>query len=214
MLNKVFAINDVRPIKEGMTISRPTLLSKDIPITWFSLAKDTSISAETYSFPIIYLGNYNKGTFTLNGKNVVIKENELLLVDKDTLCGCFTNEGMIYTEIILKEDFVLNSIVKAGNCLNLKDLIAYEEGSIANLDVAHTDNMKFVLMAFDKGTGLTPHKAPGNALLTCLEGEAIIGYEGKEYKIKEGESFRFDKFGEHSVTPLTKFKMSLLLVIE
>ena len=30
----------------------------------------------------------------------------------------------------------------------MKDLISYEEGSIANLDLAHTDNMKFVLMAF------------------------------------------------------------------
>ena len=39
----------------------------------------------------------------------------------------------------------------------MKDLISYEEGSIANLDLAHTDNMKFVLMAFDEGTGLTPH---------------------------------------------------------
>ncbi len=214
MLNSIFKISDARPIKEGMTISRPTLLSESLPITWFSLARDTSISAETYSYPIIYLLNEGNGTFTLDGKDVDVDKYNLLLVNKDTLCGCYTNSGMIYTEIILKEDFVLNSIIKAGNCLNLKDLISYEEGSIANLDVVHTDNMKFVLMAFDEGTGLTPHKAPGNALLTCLEGEAIIGYEGKEYKIKEGESFRFDKNGEHSVTPLSKFKMSLLLVIE
>ena len=51
----------------------------------------------------------------------------------------------------------------------LKELISYEEGSIANLDIAHADNMKFVLMAFDEGTGLTPHRAPGNAILTALE---------------------------------------------
>ena len=42
--------------------------------------------------------------------------------------------------------------------MKLKDLISYEEGSISNLDVASTDTMKFVLMAFDKGTGLTPHR--------------------------------------------------------
>ena len=64
----------------------------------------------------------------------------------------------------------------------MKDLISYEEGSIANLDLAHTDNMKFVLMAFDEGTGLTPHRAPGNAILTALEGKAIIGYEGQDYE--------------------------------
>ena len=85
---------------------------------------------------------------------------------------------------------------------------------IANLDIAHADNMKFVLMAFDEGTGLTPHRAPGNAILTALEGKAIIGYEGKDYELNAGESFRFDKNGLHSVTAQGKFKMSLLLVIE
>ena len=87
-------------------------------------------------------------------------------------------------------------------------------GSIANLDLAHTDNMKFVLMAFDEGTGLTPHRAPGNAILTALEGKAIIGYEGQDYELTAGQSFRFDKNGLHSVTAQGKFKMSLLLVLE
>lgn len=54
----------------------------------------------------------------------------------------------------------MNSLIKAGHPTDLKDLISYEEGSIANLDVVHADNMKFVLMAFDEGTGLTPHRAP------------------------------------------------------
>ena len=74
----------------------------------------------------------------------------------------------------------------------MKDLISYEEGSIANLDLAHTDNMKFELMAFDEGTGLTPHRAPGNAILTALVGKAIIGYEGQDYELTAGQSCRFD----------------------
>lgn len=123
--------------------------------------------------------------------------------------------ALIYTEIILKkENLTMNSILKAGAATELKDLISYEEGSIANLDLAHTDNMKFVLMAFDEGTGLTPHRAPGNAILTALEGKAIIGYEGQDYELTAGQSFRFDQNGLHSVTAQGKFKMSLLLVLE
>ena len=87
-------------------------------------------------------------------------------------------------------------------------------GQHRNLDLAHTDNMKFVLMAFDEGTGLTPHRAPGNAILTALEGKAIIGYEGQDYELTAGQSFRFDKNGLHSVTAQGRFKMSLLLVLE
>ena len=67
------------------------------------------------------------------------------------LCGCLTDSGMIYTEIILKkENFTMNNILKAGQPTELTDLISYEEGSIANLDLVHADNMKFVLMAFDE----------------------------------------------------------------
>lgn len=122
---------------------------------------------------------------------------------------------MIYTEIILKkENTILNNIIKAGQPTALKDLISYEEGSIANVDLVHADNMKFVLMAFDAGTSLPPHRAPGNAILTALEGKAIIDYEGQDYELNAGESFRFDKNGLHSVTPQGKFKMSLLLVTE
>ena len=138
-----------------------------------------------------------------------------LAVPPKMLCGCLTDSGMIYTEIILKkENFTMNNILKAGQPTELKDLISYEDGSIANLDLVHADNMKFVLMAFDEGTGLTPHRAPGNAILTALEGKAIIGYEGQDYELTAGQSFRFDKNGLHSVTAQGKFKMSLLLVIE
>ena len=66
----------------------------------------------------------------------------------------------------------------------------------------------------DEGTGLTPHRAPGNAIVFALEGKATIGYEGKDYELKEGECFRFEKNGLHSVTANGKFKMALLLVLE
>ena len=101
-----------------------------------------------------------------------------------------------------------------GEALKLANLIAYEEGSITNMDVVHNDKMKFVLMAFDKGTGLSAHRAPGNAIITALEGKAIIGYEGKDHPLSAGESFRFDKNGLHSVTADGQFKMALLLVLE
>lgn len=54
--------------------------------------------------------------------------------------------------------------------------------------------------------------APGEALVTALDGEAVIGYEGKEYSIHAGENFKFDKDGRHYVKAAKKFKMALLLV--
>ncbi len=215
--NVPFTIADKRPIRAGMTISRPAGLGEEVPVTWFSMGAGTSITPESYDCTTLYLGAEGEGNFLLgpDGQPVPMHPGEFLMVAPRTLCGTETETGLIYTEIILKkENYTMNNLIKAGQPTELKDLISYEEGSIANLDIVHADNMKFVLMAFDEGTGLTPHRAPGNAILTALEGKAIIGYEGQDYELKAGESFRFDKEGLHSVTPQGRFKMSLLLVIE
>lgn len=50
--------------------------------------------------------------------------------------------------------------------------------------------------------------------MTALDGKATIGYEGHDYELTAGQSFRFEKNGLHSVTANEKFKMSLLLVLE
>ena len=98
--------------------------------------------------------------------------------------------------------------------MELKELLPYEEGSIVNLDIVRNKSLKYVLMAFDEGTGLDPHRAPGEALLTALEGEALVDYEGEAVHIRAGESIRFAKNGLHSVKAISRFKMSLLLVLE
>ena len=90
----------------------------------------------------------------------------------------------------------------------------YADGKIVNMDLAHNDKVKFVVMSFDAGTGLSEHAAPGEALVMALDGEAVIGYEGQEQVIHTGETFKFDKFGKHSVSATKQFKMALLLVLE
>ena len=132
------------------------------------------------------MGSENPVTYFALGKG------DLLVIPGGTLCGVQSDTGAIYTEIIIKQEATMNNIVKAGEVMKLKDLISYEEGSISNLDVASTDTMKFVLMAFDKGTGLTPHRAPGNAIIFALDGKATINYEGEDHVISAGENFRFE----------------------
>ena len=47
-MNTVLTLPQLRPIKDEMTISRDLHLSNKVPVTLFSLGKDTSISQETY----------------------------------------------------------------------------------------------------------------------------------------------------------------------
>ncbi len=215
-MNRVFTIEELRPIKDGMTISRDAKMGSENRVTFFSLGKDTNISQECYDSTAVYIGAKGNVTFLLGGdaKKESLAEGVFVIVPGGTLCGMETETGTVYTEIIIKKENTMNSIIKSGEVMKLKDLISYEEGSIANLDVVSNDTMKFVLMAFDEGTGLTPHRAPGNAIIFALERNATIGYEGKDYKLSAGENFRFDKNGLHSVTADGKFKMALLLVLE
>ena len=99
----------------------------------------------------------------------------------------------------------MNNAIKAGEIFKLPELVPYQESKIVNMDVVHNDKMKFVVMAFDAGTGLSEHAAPG---------EALIFYEGKEHPIKAGENFHFAKGGLHSVKANGRFKMALLLTLE
>ena len=107
----------------------------------------------------------------------------------------------------------MNNVIKAGEVFKLAELIPYQEGKIINMDVAHNEKMKFVIMSFDEGTGLAEHAAPGEALIFALDGEGVIGYEGETHPIKAGENFKFAAGGKHWVKANGKFKMGLLLTL-
>ena len=108
----------------------------------------------------------------------------------------------------------MNEAIKAGEGFKLAELVPYVEGKIVNMDVVHNEKMKFVVMAFDEGTGLSEHAAPGEAIIFALDGEGVIGYEGQDHSIKAGENFHFAKAGLHSVKAAKRFKMALLLTLE
>ena len=94
--------------------------------------------------------------------------------------------------------------------LTAKKVYAILNGKIVKIGKhISSENAKVI-----EATGL--HVYPGFIDAHChtgLDGYGI-GYEGQDYELTAGQSFRFDKNGLHSVTAQGKFKMSLLLVIE
>ena len=123
-------------------------------------------------------------------------------------------EGSVYTEAYVREESMMNEAIKAGEVFRMRDLISYEKDKIINMDVVHNEKMKLVVMAFDEGTGLSEHAAPGEAIVFALDGEGVIEYEGEEHLIKVGDNFHFAKAALHSVKATKKFKMALLLALE
>lgn len=142
-----------------------------------------------------------------------LEQGQMYITPVNVPVGIQADTDSVYTEISLREDTRMNKVLKAGNVFALKDLLPYQEGKIVNMDLINEPDLKFVIMSFDKGTGLAEHAAPGEALIFALDGEAVIGYEGKEHRIHAGENFKFDKQGRHSVTADHKFKMALLSAV-
>ena len=213
-VGEVFSIAKDNPPIPGCTISKEIHGGENY-ITCFSLAKNTDISAEIYPYYKLLIAA--DGSMEVYGSDGFLKKLETgdsIVTPAGTPVGMRTAEGTVYTEISVRKDDSMNESVKAGEVFRLAELVPYAEGKIVNMDVVHNDKMKFVVMAFDEGTGLSEHAAPGEAIIFALDGEGVIGYEGKEHLIKAGENFHFAKAGLHSVKAAKKFKMALLLTLE
>ena len=209
----VFSIADENPPIPGCTVSRGVFSGESI-ISYYSLARGTDISAEIYPSRKLIL--VNSGTAQAYGNDFRrdVDAGSGIFLPLDTPAGVSTQSGTVYTEIIIERNSIMNSAINPGEVFSLAELVPYSEGKIVNMDVVHNSKMKFAVMAFDAGTGLSEHAAPGEALIFALDGEGIIGYEGSEHTIKAGENFCFAKGGLHYVKAESRFKMALLLTLE
>ena len=210
---RLFSISkDNQPVT-GCTISKTIYDNGEDYISYFSLAENTDISAEIYGYHkllILHEGSMevytDKQVWTLN-------KDDALLTPTEIPVGMRTDAKAIYTEISIRRN-TMNNAVKAGEVFKLAELVPYQDGKIINMDVAHNEKMKFVIMSFDEGTGLSEHAAPGEALIFALDGKGVIGYEGKAHPIQAGENFKFAAGGKHWVKADGRFKMALLMTLD
>lgn len=207
-------VKDNTPVR-GCTISEQIYQDYERSVFVFSMAAGTGISAECYDYrKIITVCDGSLDLVMTDGMPLRLRKGDSAVTPLNVPVGTETGDGCIYTEISLRKDDIMNDVIKSGEAFRLKDLLPYQEGKIVNMDISSSPKMKYVLMSFDAGTSLSEHAAPGEALVFALDGEAVIGYEGKEYALKEGETFKFDKMGRHYVKATSRFKMALLLILD
>ena len=106
----------------------------------------------------------------------------------------------------------MKSAFHGGDVATLKELIDYDEKTVAKKEIASKESVRLILMAFDDDEALSPHRAPADALLTVSEGETAVDYEGAKRKRRAGDMICFDKEGLHSVKALGKMKTALMLM--
>jgi quercetin dioxygenase-like cupin family protein len=96
--------------------------------------------------------------------------------------------------------------------LKLDDLIDYQKGSIVSRQIINKNAGTITVFAFDKGEGLSEHRAPFNALVYIIDGKVKIAISGKQYHLKKGELIIMPANEIHALKAVEKFKMLLVMI--
>jgi quercetin dioxygenase-like cupin family protein len=99
-----------------------------------------------------------------------------------------------------------------GQAIRLIDLADYQEGSVVSRTIIDKKAGTVTLFAFAEGQGLSEHKAPFDALVHILEGEAEIVVSGKPIYLKGGEMVIMPASHPHSLKATENFKMILTMI--
>jgi quercetin dioxygenase-like cupin family protein len=101
-----------------------------------------------------------------------------------------------------------------GKVLQLKDLVNYDEGTVASRMIISRKVGSITLFSFDENEGLSEHSAPFDAVVNILDGECEVWVAGQTSRMKEGETIIFPANAPHALSAITKFKMSLTMIRE
>jgi quercetin dioxygenase-like cupin family protein len=102
--------------------------------------------------------------------------------------------------------------INHSEILDFCSLVDYQKGTIVSKGIIDDENGRVSLFAFAKGEKLSPHKAPFDALVQILEGEAEILIDNVPYAVKAGKSIIMPANIMHAVNAHQNFKMLLTLI--
>jgi len=99
-----------------------------------------------------------------------------------------------------------------GKVLRLKDLVEYQDGTVASRMIVNRKVGSITLFSFDEDEGLSEHTAPFDAVVTILDGECEVWVSGTTYQMKEGETIIFPANAPHALSAITRSKMMLTMI--
>lgn len=206
-----FSLKDSVSCRRFQVCSRSLCSVPGAAVTLLAFDAGEGVSAEEYSGDTLYTvldGSCRVGDIELTaGESTVFPAGELHSVT------C-TEQFRIMQITAGKGETTMKLIdhIPHKEAISLKDQIDYEPGQVASMTLTNQPQIGMTLFAFDEGTKIASHAAPGDAMPTILEGEAEITISGEAHIVKAGESIVMPAGEPHSLRALTRFKMLLVLV--
>ena len=94
----------------------------------------------------------------------------------------------------------------------LVNLADYQENSVVSKTIINKEGGTVTFFAFDEGQGLSEHKAPFDALVYLVNGEAEVTISKVPLRLKKGEMVVMPANKPHSLKAIKKFKMVLVMI--
>jgi len=99
-----------------------------------------------------------------------------------------------------------------ARALELKELIAYQDGAVVSKTLIDRGKGTITLFSFDKGQGLSEHTAPFDAFVQVVDGTAEVTIAGTSHAVREGEIIIMPADRPHSLRATERFKMLLVMI--
>ena len=96
--------------------------------------------------------------------------------------------------------------------MELKNLVAYQEGQVVSKTLVQNSAVSVTLFAFEKDEEISTHESGGDAMVTVLEGVGQFTIDGVPYLVKPGEALVMPAKKPHSVYAPENFKWLLTVI--
>ncbi|WP_022820264.1 cupin domain-containing protein [Fusobacterium russii] len=210
-------LNEIISAKESEVVSMRAINKDNTYLSLFALSSDEEITAEAMCGERYYYCFSGSGEMEIENEKKRIKQGEFLKVDKERNYSLksFGNFKVIEVGEKIGRDSMENKMLKGLNyaqTINLEKSVDYQGNKIISKNLVAKKDLVITVMAFDKGECLEPHMAPGDALVTVLDGEGKFFVDGRGSVVKKGESIVLPANIPHAVEAVERFKMLLILV--
>jgi len=95
--------------------------------------------------------------------------------------------------------------------LSLKDQVQYQAGQVVSKTLVQNEQVSMTIFSFDKGEEISTHAAPGDAMVTVLEGKGRFTIGGEVFFLEAGDTIIMPKDVPHAVYGEEQFKMQLVI---
>lgn len=95
---------------------------------------------------------------------------------------------------------------------DIKGLIDIRENQVVSMTLSKSDNVQIAMFAFSAGETVSEEAYFGDTLYIVLEGSTKVGFEGKEFPIKEGQVIMIPAGTLHEIGGPSAFKMMQITI--